>query len=143
MARPLPRSERSMLGMMTDHMRSLWLVAAGGALGAVARAVVSTAIRSRWPSSLPWGTIVVNLTGCLVLGLLSGFLESRPHAHPTWRAFGAVGVLGAFTTFSTFEHETLALLQHGEVPGALANVAISVVLGLAAVYVGHQVGRMA
>ena len=60
-----------------------------------------------------WGTIVVNLIGCLVLGLLSGVLESRPHLNPTWRSFGAVGVLGAFTTFSTFENETLALLAAG------------------------------
>ena len=95
-------------------MRSLWLVAFGGALGAVARAMLSTTIQSRWPSTLPWGTIAVNLSGCLILGLLSGVLESRPHLNPTWRAFGAVGVLGAFTTFSTFENETLALLQRGE-----------------------------
>jgi len=124
-------------------MRSLWLVAVGGALGAVARAVLSTAIRSRWPSTLPSGTIVVNLAGCLILGLLMGFLESRPHLPPTWRAFGAVGVLGAFTTFSTFEYETLGLLQQGEVPAALANVGLSVILGLAAVYLGHQCGRLA
>ncbi len=124
-------------------MRSLWLVAVGGALGAVARAVLSTAIRSRWPVTLPSGTIIVNLAGCLILGLLMGFLESRPHLPPAWRAFGAVGVLGAFTTFSTFEYETLGLLQHGEVPAALANVALSVILGLAAVYLGHQCGRLA
>lgn len=123
-------------------MHSLWLVAVGGALGAVARAGLSTAIRSRWPSSLPWGTIVVNLAGCLLLGVLTGLLDSRPHLSPTWRAFGAVGVLGAFTTFSTFEHETLVLLQQGEVPAALANVLLSVVLGLAAVYVGHLCGRL-
>ncbi len=57
---------------MMQAMRSLWLVALGGALGAVARAVLSTAIHVRWPSTLPWGTIVVNLVGCLVLGLLVG-----------------------------------------------------------------------
>ena len=123
-------------------MRSLWLVALGGALGAIARAMLSTAILSRWPSTLPWGTIVVNLSGCLVLGLLSGVLESRPHLNPTWRAFGAVGVLGAFTTFSTFENETLSLLQRGELPAALANVAISVVAGLTAVWVGQLGGRL-
>ena len=124
-------------------MRSpLWLVAFGGALGAVARATLSMAIQSRWPSTLPWGTIVVNLAGCLILGLLSGALESRPHLNPTWRAFGAVGVLGAFTTFSTFENETLALLQRGELPAALANVALSLLAGLSAVWVGQLGGRM-
>jgi len=122
-------------------MRSLWLVALGGAIGAVARATLSTAIHARWPSSLPWGTIVVNLTGCLMLGLLAGYLESRPHLNPTWRAFGAVGVLGAFTTFSTFENETLALLQRGDVPAALANVGLSVAAGLLAVWTGVNLGR--
>jgi len=123
-------------------MRSLLLVAAGGAIGAVARATLSSAIQLRWPSTLPWGTIVVNLTGCLVLGLLSGLLESRPHLNATWRSFGAVGVLGAFTTFSTFENETLALLQRGDVPAALGNVGISVAAGLLAVWAGHVIGRL-
>lgn len=122
-------------------MRSLWIVALGGALGAVARAILSTAIHARWPSNLPWGTIVVNLTGCLLLGLLAGVLESRPHLNPTWRAFGAVGVLGAFTTFSTFENETLALLQRGELTAALTNVGLSVAAGLVAVWVGVTLGR--
>jgi CrcB protein len=123
-------------------MRSLWLVAVGGAVGAVARAMLSTAVHSRWPSTLPWGTIVVNLAGCLILGLLSGVLESRPHLNPTWRAFAAVGVLGAFTTFSTFENETLALLERGDVPAAFTNVALSVLVGLGAVWIGHAIGRL-
>jgi fluoride exporter len=122
-------------------MRSLWLVALGGALGAVARATVSTTMQARWPSTLPWGTIVVNVVGCLALGLLAGALDSRPHLNPAWRTFGAVGVLGAFTTFSTFENETLALLQRGELPAALANVGLSVTLGLLAVWTGHTLGR--
>lgn len=122
-------------------MRSLWLVALGGALGAVARATLSTAIHLRWPSTLPWGTIVVNLTGCLILGLLSGVLQSRPHLNETWRSFGAVGVLGAFTTFSTFENETLALLERGAIGPALGNVGVSVVVGLFAVWVGQAIGR--
>lgn len=122
-------------------MRALLLVAAGGALGAVARAILSTAIQGRWPATLPWGTILVNLAGCLILGLLSGVLESRPHLNDTWRSFGAVGVLGAFTTFSTFENETLALIQRGELVPALGNVAVSLGAGLAAVWVGQTLGR--
>jgi CrcB protein len=126
---------------MMQAMRSLWLVALGGALGAVARAVLSTAIHVRWPSTLPWGTIVVNLVGCLVLGLLSGVLESRPSLNPIWRSFGAVGVLGAFTTFSTFSNETLALLERGALGAALSHIGISVGAGLVAVWVGHMLGR--
>lgn len=122
-------------------MRSLWLVAIGGAVGAVARAVVSTALHARWPSGLPWGTIAVNLAGCLLLGVLSGVLESRPHLNETWRTLAGVGMLGAFTTFSTFENETLALLQRGEMGGALGNVALSLVAGLLAVWAGQALGR--
>jgi fluoride exporter len=122
-------------------MRSLWLVALGGALGAVARTTLATAIHTRWPSTMPWGTIAVNMAGCLILGLLAGVLESRPHLTPAWRAFGAVGVLGAFTTFSTFEYETLDLLQRGEVSAAFINVGLSVATGLLAVWTGVTVGR--
>lgn len=121
-------------------MRFLWLVALGGALGAVARAVLSTAILSRWPSHWPVGTIVVNVTGCLLLGLFIGILATRPQLSPAWRAFTAVGVLGAFTTFSTFEHETLVLLQRGDAGSAVGNVAISLIAGLAAVWMGQVVG---
>lgn len=124
-------------------MTSLWLVALGGALGAVARAVLSTTIGTRWPGGLPVGTIVVNVSGCFVLGVLTGYLASRPHLGPALRTFGAVGVLGAFTTFSTFENETLALLQGGQVPAALTNVALSLAAGLTAVWLGQVVGRLA
>jgi CrcB protein len=123
-------------------MRALWLVAVGGALGAVARALLSTAIQAAWPSRLPWGTIAVNLTGCLALGLLIGTIEGRPQLAPAWRAFGAAGVLGAFTTFSTFEIETLTLLQRGDTTMALANVLVSVSAGLLAVWAGQALGRL-
>jgi CrcB protein len=123
-------------------MRALWLVAVGGALGAVARALLSTAIQAAWPSRLPWGTIAVNLTGCLALGLLIGTIEVRPQLASAWRDFGAVGVLGAFTTFSTFEIETLTLLQRGDTTMALANVLVSVSAGLLAVWAGQALGRL-
>ena len=121
-------------------MRSLWLVAVGGAVGAVARALLSLAILTRWPSRWPWGTIVVNVVGCFALGLLVGLLAARPHWSPAWRAFGAVGVLGAFTTFSTFENEPLALLHQGQFGVAFGNVALSLVAGLAALWVGQALG---
>ncbi len=123
-------------------MPSLLLVAIGGALGAVARAVISTSIQARWPSTLPWGTLTVNVSGCLALGVLSGALASRPDVAPAWRALGAVGMLGAFTTFSTFEHETLALLERGATGAACANVGISLLAGLVAVWLGQGIGRM-
>ena len=122
-------------------MRSLWFVAAGGAVGAVARATLATTIQNRWPSTLPVGTIVVNISGCLILGLLAGVLESRPDMSPAWRAFGAVGVIGAYTTFSTFELETLSLIERGHLAGAFVNVALSLLAGLLAVWAGQAIGR--
>lgn len=132
--------ERSTAAYDDGRMGSLWLVALGGAIGAVARALISTAVLSRWPSRWPTGTIVVNVTGCLMLGVIIGLLASRPHLAPAWRAFAAVGVLGAFTTFSTFEAETLALLHAGEAATAIGNVVLSLVAGLAAVWVGQALG---
>lgn len=126
---------------MMRAMRTWSLIALGGALGAVARAAVAQAIHARWPSPLPWGTIVVNVSGCLILGLLIGTIEARPNLSSAWRAFGAVGVLGAFTTFSTFEAETFALLQRGAVVPALVNVAVSLIIGLLAFGTGHAIAR--
>lgn len=122
-------------------MRSLLLVALGGAIGAVARAMLSAAVQARWPSRLPWGTVSVNLVGCLLLGVLSGALSSRPHVSPAWRTVAAVGVLGAFTTFSTFEHETFDLLRRGAVTAAVTNVTVSVLAGLLALWAGHGIGQ--
>lgn len=123
-------------------VRTWSLIALGGALGAVARAALTRVVQSRWPdATLPWGTIVVNLSGSLVLGLIIGTLAARPHLSPAWRAFAAVGVLGAFTTFSTFEAETFALLHRGALAPALLNVAVSVVVGLLAFAAGHTLAR--
>jgi len=121
-------------------MHSLWLVALGGAFGATARALLSTAISARWPGRWPIGTMAVNVIGCLLLGVVIGLLAARPQLSPGWRHFAGAGVLGAFTTFSTFEHETLALLERGEFGPALGHVVVSVVAGLAAVWLGQAVG---
>lgn len=117
----------------------LLLVAAGGALGAVARQVIGAWMQGRVPAGFPWGTLLVNTAGSLLLG---GFLSAweRMAWSPDVRALVAVGFLGAFTTFSTFSFETLALAQRGEWVRAAAYVLASVTLGLLGVAVGLLLG---
>ena len=127
---------------MTASIRPLILVALGGSLGAVARYMTA-----RWADALvlgrfPLGTFVVNVAGSFLLGLLGGLLASRlvPHSDSVRLALG-VGFLGAFTTFSTFEFETHALLEDGVWMTAAANVVLSVALGLVALRAGLVLSR--
>ncbi len=123
-------------------MSALLAVALGGALGAVARYQLSLWVHARWPTAFPTGTLVVNLVGCLALGVLAGAVDGRAAMSPAARLFLGVGLLGAFTTFSTFELETLLALERGHAGVAVTYVAVSVLVGLAAVWMGVRVGRL-
>ena len=89
----------------------------------------------------PYGTLFVNVTGSLLMGLLSIVMLERFNVGPEWRAAIFVGLLGSFTTFSTFSLETLNLLEQGDVMRAMANIALSVIVCLAAVWLGMIIGR--
>jgi CrcB protein len=110
-----------------------FLVAAG--LGATARFVIDGLIEDRAGSDFPWGTLVVNLTGCLALGVLTGLARSHGVGSTPLTIIGTGG-LGAYTTFSTFTFETVRLVEEGELRFALGNVAASMLLGLGAAAVG-------
>lgn len=121
--------------------RVLW-VALGGALGAVARYWLSGWI-SRWTSAspFPWGTLGVNVLGSFALGLLialgaEGRLLLSPHTRTLW----GLGFLGAFTTFSTFSFETMEAFRLGDPKIAVANIGLSLILGLAACFLGLTLG---
>ncbi|NUQ37371.1 MAG: fluoride efflux transporter CrcB [Caldilineales bacterium] len=119
-------------------MSKFILIGAGGFVGAVLRYVVSGAAQSLSHSAgFPYGTLVVNLSGCLIIGFLARLADLQGLFSADARLFLFIGVLGAFTTFSTFGNETYALLQGGEIGLALLNVGASVLAGLAAVWVGH------
>lgn len=111
-------------------LATLAAVAVGGALGAVGRYALSTAVQAVLGGTFPWGTLAVNATGSLLLGVVFGALE-RGVLAPEFQALLAVGLLGSFTTFSTFSLESLRLLQSGDAGRALAYVAGSVLLGVA------------
>ena len=114
---------------------TLAYVALGGALGALARYGISGWVYDRMGESFPWGTLVVNLLGCLVLGVAIRWLQVTAVA-PGVRPFLTIGLLGAFTTFSTFSYETVALLQEGQWLRAGLYVGGSVALGLIAMMAG-------
>ncbi len=121
-------------------MIKLLLIAGGGAVGAVLRYAVSGLAYRLLEPTFPWGTLAVNLIGSFVIGLLWAVSERIPFP-PTVTTFIFIGVLGAFTTFSTFTLETFNLLRDGEVLLGLGNVLASNVLGLALVWMGFIVAR--
>jgi len=110
-------------------------------VGAVLRFWVSNGVYQLLGRAFPWGTLTVNVTGSLAMGLLYVLLLERSAAGPEWRALLMVGLLGAFTTFSTFSMETLSLLEQGAWARAGLNVAVSVVACIAAAGLGVIIGR--
>ena len=111
-------------------------VALLGGAGAVARVVLGAAVQARARSGFPWGTLAVNLTGALALGVLAGLAPGED----VRRLVGA-GLLGAYTTFSTWMLETHRQAAAGRRAGAVLNVVVSLVLGLACVWAGRRLGR--
>ncbi|MFK4148666.1 fluoride efflux transporter CrcB [Streptomyces sp. NPDC004065] len=111
------------------------LVAAGAAVGAPLRYLTDRAVQSRHGSALPWGTFVVNVTGCLILGLVTG--AAGPHL----RLLLGTGLCGALTTYSTFSYETLRLTETGAGLYAAANAAASVAAGLGAAFAGAWIAQ--
>ena len=120
-----------------------WIaVAVGGAIGSVARHAVNHLVHGRWMATrFPIATMVVNLAGCFVIGLLAGLLASeRITLRPYGREFVFVGLLAGFTTFSTFGLDTLLLSRAHEPGQAAMNAALQVVGGLVAVWIGYWLG---
>lgn len=122
-------------------MKALIFIAVGGAVGAVLRYGASVSIYSLLGRGFPYGTLFVNVSGSLLMGLLSVIMLERFDLGPEWRAAVLVGVLGSFTTFSTFSIETLNLLEQGELWRAMANIVLSVLVCLTAVWLGVLIGR--
>jgi len=122
-------------------MTQMLAIAAGGAIGALLRYWTSIAVHGRLGMAFPYGTLAVNVLGSLLMGFLYIWLIERMAAGPALRAFLLVGVLGAFTTFSTFSMETLNLLEAGHPGKALANMLVSVVVCVTAAALGVLAAR--
>lgn len=116
-------------------MSKYLLILLGGGLGAVARFVITTLISRVSSMIFPLGTFLINVSGSFCIGLLMTFFLNRPHIHTNWRLFLVTGILGGFTTFSSFEWEAMVALRSNAVSIGLLYVGLSVVLGLAAAWV--------
>ncbi len=124
--------------MQKTYLGQLVVVGLGGALGSAARFAVSGWVQRLAPDgTFPYGTLAVNVTGCLAIGFLGGLMEVRQVLGPTLRLFLLLGVLGGFTTFSTFAFETLGLAHGAELLKAAANGAAHLALGLGAAWLGY------
>jgi len=114
------------------------IIGAGGFFGSILRYVVSGFVQKFTPNSLfPWGTLVVNASGCLVIGILFGVSENTRIFSPHMRLLLFIGILGSYTTFSSFGYETFMLLRNNEIASAFMNVFLQVFFGLFAVWLGY------
>jgi CrcB protein len=117
-------------------MRVIWYVALGGAVGSVIRYLVTFAVQGRTGLDFPVGTLLVNLSGCLLLGFLIHYALMTPAISPEVRALLTTGLCGGYTTFSTFSYETVALIQDGDWRRAALYVGLSVVGSILGVMLG-------
>jgi CrcB protein len=128
--------------LSTSYLSQLGLVGLGGFVGSALRFAIAGLVHRALPQAmLPVGTAVVNISGCLLIGLLTGLADLRQMLGPEARLVILIGVLGGFTTFSTLAYESFALAQDSEYARALANMAIHVVVGFAAVWLGYVGAR--
>lgn len=137
----MPNAFRVLGSETSNDMNQLIAIAVGGAVGAVLRFGVSTATYNILGRSFPFGTLMVNVLGSVLMGVLYVLFIDRLNIAPEWRAAVLIGLLGSFTTFSTFSLETLNLLENGAPVKALLNIMLSVALCLAAAWLGLALGR--
>ena len=127
--------------MISDIIRNTIFIGCGSFIGGAARYIISVAMKAM-SKVFPWGTLIVNLVGCLVIGLLWGFFSKNSSESSSWALFMIVGICGGFTTFSTFSKEALMMLQAGNFISLLAYVTISVIAGIALVAAGYYLVRL-
>jgi len=125
------------------NLQKYLLIAIGGALGSVTRYLVGSAVTNRMGTRFPYGTFVINLTACLIVGFFLAGVERRAEVNPALRFLIPIGFVGAYSTFSTFEWETFVHLQTGDFLIASLYVSLSILLGLLAVWAGVVLARFA
>ena len=123
-------------------MQKYILIAIGGSLGSIARYWVGSTIAGRLGTKFPYGTFVINVSACIVIGFALTFLGKRADLNPAWRFLIPVGFVGAYSTFSTYEWETLSTLRSGAFALAALYAFISLFLGLAAAWCGSRLAEV-
>ena len=117
------------------------MIAIGGAVGSILRYQVAVIVQARVPVGFPYGTFVVNISGCLIMGFATALLTERLVVDPNWRFLIPIGFIGAYTTFSTFELETFRAVSEGAYAIAAANVIGSFIAGYLALWAGFIAAR--
>jgi len=123
-------------------LQKYFLIALGGALGSIARYWVGSTVANRMGTRFPYGTFVINITACVIIGFSLTFLARRVDLNPAWRFLIPVGFIGAYSTFSTYEWETLSTLRAGAFFLAALYAVSSLILGLAAVWGGAMIAEL-
>jgi fluoride exporter len=122
-------------------LQKYFFIALGGALGSLTRFWVGSAVAGRMGTRFPYGTFIINITACVIIGFSIVFLEEHTGWNPAWRYLIPVGFVGAYSTFSTFEWEAFASMRSGDFAIASLYVVTSIVLGLAGVWCGVALAR--
>jgi len=117
-------------------IKTLIIIGSGGFLGSIGRFLLSRFVQINWPYYFPWGTLMVNVSGCLLIGILFGLSERSVAISGDWKAFLAIGFCGGFTTFSTFSQESLTLFRDSAYLLFFSYIGLSVVLCLSATLLG-------
>jgi fluoride exporter len=118
-----------------------FVVGVGGFMGSIARFWLASYVGQRMGTRFPYGTFLINVSGSFLIGVVMTVLTERTHLSPTWRYLIPIGFIGGYTTFSTFEYETLRAMQDGQLTIGLLNIVLSVVVGFLMVWAGAMVGR--
>ncbi len=131
----------SCTGKERSNLLKYVMVGVGGALGSILRFWLGSYIGSRMGTRFPYGTFVINVTGSFLVGFVFALLTARTQWSPNWRYLIPIGFIGGYTTFSSFEYETLRSIQDGQIGHGLLYVCLSVVVGFIAVWGGVIIGR--
>ncbi len=124
-------------------MSKLFLVGVGGFLGSILRYITSGVIfRILGKPYFPYGTLFVNILGCFLIGFFSGLSENKQLFNPETRIFIFVGLLGSFTTFSTFGFEVFSFARDGQIISSLSNIALHIILGVVSVWFGYSISKL-